>query len=93
MEFYNTHILTVVLFTPLVGALLLLFVPRDSETAHRVIGNLFAFLGLIVSLPLIWRFSLDPSAPRFQFHGKRGLDSLDRRALHAGHRRHQPACW
>ena len=27
MEFYNTHILTVVLFTPLVGALLLLFVP------------------------------------------------------------------
>jgi len=43
MEFYNTHILSVVLFTPLVGALLLLFVPRDSENAHRVIGNLFAF--------------------------------------------------
>src|ERR1700722_8868654 len=67
MDFYNTHILTVVLFTPLVGSLLLLFVPRDSVTAHRVIGNLFAFLGLIVSLPLIWRFSLDPSAPRYQF--------------------------
>src|SRR6202142_3493629 len=67
MEFYNTHILTVVLFTPLVGALLLLFVPRDSENAHRVIGNLFAFLGLVVSLPLIWRFSLDPAAPRYQF--------------------------
>jgi NADH-quinone oxidoreductase subunit M len=68
MEFYNTHILTVVLFTPLVGALLLLFVPRDSENAHRVIGNLFAFLGLILSLPLIWRFNLDPGAPRFQFY-------------------------
>jgi NADH-quinone oxidoreductase subunit M len=67
MEFYNSHILTVVLFTPLVGALLLLFVPRDSENAHRVIGNLFAILGLIVSLPLIWRYSLDPGAPRFQF--------------------------
>src|ERR1700724_1721671 len=67
MEFYNTHILTVVLFTPLVGSLVLLFVPRDSENAHRVIGNLFAFLGLILSLPLIWRFSLDPSAPRYQF--------------------------
>src|SRR5258705_5135822 len=68
MEFYNTDILTVVLFTPLVGALLLLFVPRDSENAHRVIGNLFAFLGLIVSLPLMWRFSLAPDAPRFQFY-------------------------
>ncbi|MGH9679503.1 MAG: complex I subunit 4 family protein, partial [Candidatus Acidiferrales bacterium] len=37
------------------------------ENAHRVIGNLFSFLGLIVSLPLIWRFSLSPTAPRFQF--------------------------
>src|ERR1700726_1822797 len=67
MDFYNTHILTVVLFTPLVGSVLLLFVPRDSVTAHRIIGNLFGFLGLIVSLPLIWRFSLDPAAPRYQF--------------------------
>jgi NADH-quinone oxidoreductase subunit M len=67
MDFYNTHILTVVLFTPLVGSLLLLFVPRDSLNAHRVVGNLFGFLGLVVSLPLLWRFSLDPSAPRYQF--------------------------
>jgi NADH-quinone oxidoreductase subunit M len=67
MEFYNTHILTVVLFTPLAGSLVLLFVPRDNATAHRVIGNLFGFLGLIVSLPLIWRFSLSPTADRYQF--------------------------
>jgi NADH-quinone oxidoreductase subunit M len=68
MGFYYNHILTVVLFTPLVGSILLLFVPRESENAHRVIGNVFAFLGLIVSLPLLWRFSLDPAAPRFQFY-------------------------
>src|SRR6202162_526528 len=68
MDFYNTHILTVVLFTPLVGSLVLLFVPRDSVSSHRVIGNLFGFLGLIVSLPLIWRFSLDAAAPRYQFY-------------------------
>jgi NADH-quinone oxidoreductase subunit M len=67
MDFYNTHILTVVLFTPLVGSLLLLFVPRDSANAHRVIGNLFGFLGLIVSLPLITRFSLSPTADRYQY--------------------------
>src|SRR5262249_48739414 len=57
----------VVLCTPLVGALLLLLVPRESENAHRVIGNLFAFIGMIVSLPLIWRFSLGPGADTFQF--------------------------
>src|SRR5271169_2005226 len=67
MDFYNTHILTVVLFTPLVGSLVLLFMPRDNALVHKVIGNLFGFLGLIVSLPLIWRFSLDPAAPRYQF--------------------------
>src|SRR5450759_1387783 len=67
MEFYNTHILKGVLFTPLVGSLVLLFVARASATEHRVIGNLFGILGLIVSLPLIWRFSLDPAAPRYQF--------------------------
>ncbi len=67
MDFYHDHILSVVLFTPVVGALLLLVVPRASENLHRVIGNIFGFLGLLVSLPLIWRFSLAPDAPRFQF--------------------------
>jgi len=67
MQFYHTHILSVVLFTPLVGSVLLLFAPRDSENAHRVIGNLFGMLGFVVSVPLIWRFSLDASGPRFQF--------------------------
>ena len=55
MEFYNNHILSVILFTPLVGAILLLFVPRESENAHRVLGNLFALLGFVVSLPLVWK--------------------------------------
>ena len=67
MQFYDTHILSVVLFTPLVGAILLLFMPRDSENLHRVIGNVFGMLGLLISLPLVWRFSLDAAAPRFQF--------------------------
>jgi NADH-quinone oxidoreductase subunit M len=67
MQFYSTHILSVVLFTPLVGAILLLLVPRGSENIHRWLGNAFGILALVVSLPLIWRFSLDPAAPRFQF--------------------------
>src|SRR3990170_4538156 len=65
MQFYDTHILTVILLTPLAGALVLLFVPRESENGHRIIGNLFAVLGLLVSLPLLWRF--DPATPGYQF--------------------------
>ena len=67
MDFYNSHILSVVLLTPLVGAIALLFVPRESENGHRILGNLFAFVGFILSLPLIWRFSLSPTADRYQF--------------------------
>jgi NADH-quinone oxidoreductase subunit M len=53
MDFFAHHILSVVLFTPLVGALLLLFVSRENENAHRIVGNLFGVLGFLVSLPLI----------------------------------------
>src|SRR5579871_3606695 len=65
MDFYNNHILTVILFTPLVGSILLLFVPRESENAHRVLGNVFGILGLLVSLPLISRFQI--GTPGYQF--------------------------
>ncbi len=65
MEFFRQHILSVVLFTPLVGSLIALFIPREQENTHRVLGNIFGFLGLIVSLPLLWRF--DPSRSGFQF--------------------------
>ena len=59
MEFFAHHILTVVLFTPLAGALLLLFIPREMETAHRIAGNVFGVLGFLVSLPLIRWFNLN----------------------------------
>src|SRR5207302_10125167 len=49
------------------------------SNAHRVIGNLFAFLGLIVSLPLIWRLSLSPDAPRFQFRSEEHTSELQSR--------------
>jgi NADH-quinone oxidoreductase subunit M len=62
---FEQHILSVILFTPLVGAILALFIPRENATAHRVLGNLFGFLGLIVSLPLIWRFQAGQGG--FQF--------------------------
>jgi NADH-quinone oxidoreductase subunit M len=62
----HDHILSVILFTPLVGAILALFIPRENVTAHRVWGNLFGFLGLIVSLPLLWRFPIGAGGFQFQ---------------------------
>jgi NADH-quinone oxidoreductase subunit M len=53
MDFFAHHILSVVLFTPLVGALLMLFIPRESEQAHKIAGNVFGALGFLVSLPLL----------------------------------------
>ena len=67
MLFSDNHILSTILFTPLVGAIIMLFIPRERADLHRWMGNIFAFVGLLVSLPLIWRFSLDANAPRFQF--------------------------
>jgi len=56
MEHSSNHFLSVILFTPLAGALLLLFVPRESQVLHRLLGNLFGVLGFLVSLPLMIHF-------------------------------------
>ncbi len=64
MQFFSDHILSVVLFTPTVGALLLMLVPRESVATHRWLANLFGMLGFVVSLPLIWR--MNPDLPGFQ---------------------------
>src|SRR5580704_16183535 len=63
---YN-HILSIVLFTPLVGAILLLLVPKENKNAIRWMANIFAFVGFAVSLPLIpWFWALKERAG-FQF--------------------------
>ena len=67
MLFSDGHILSTILFTPLVGAILMLFIPRERPDLHRWMGNIFAFLGLLVSLPLLWRFDSGAAAPQFQF--------------------------
>jgi NADH-quinone oxidoreductase subunit M len=61
----NFPLLSLVLFTPLVGALLLLFVNKANGNAIRWIANLFTFAGFLVSVPL-W-FWYDTQNPDFQF--------------------------
>src|SRR5690242_14088285 len=63
----SNHILSIVLFTPLVGAILLLFVPRENKYAVRVIANIFALGGFLISLPLVPWFWALKSQPGFKF--------------------------
>ena len=61
----NVPLLSLILFTPLVGAIVLLFVGKGSENAIRWLANIFAFAGFLVSLPL-W-FWYDSTNPSWQF--------------------------
>ena len=67
MFFSDSYILNTVLFTPLLGALVILFIPREKAGMHRLVGNAFGLLGILVALPLIWKFNAGESAARFQF--------------------------
>ncbi len=60
-----SHYLSLILFTPLVGAGLLLFVNRRHESVIRWIANAVALAGFAVSLPL-W-FIYDRTSPAYQF--------------------------
>ena len=59
-----TYYLSLVLFLPLAGALLLLLVPKQNEDAIRWIANIVAFAGFVISIPL-W-FWYNPQNPDFQ---------------------------
>jgi NADH-quinone oxidoreductase subunit M len=72
MQFYQEHILSVVLLTPTIGALLMVLIPRLNANAHRWMGNIFGLLGFLVSLPLVWPLyegwnTFNPDLTKFQF--------------------------
>jgi NADH-quinone oxidoreductase subunit M len=50
------HLLSVVLFTPLVGLLILVLIPSSNKSAIRWWANIAGFLGFLVSLPLVVHF-------------------------------------
>jgi NADH-quinone oxidoreductase subunit M len=66
MDFYRAHLLSIVTYTPLVGALLLLLpVFKGNDAAVRWWSNGVAFVGFLVSLPL-W-FWFERGKGGFQF--------------------------
>ena len=66
MDFFREHLLSIITYTPLVGALALLLPPfKGQDDRVRWFANGVAVLGFLVSLP-IW-FLFDREAPGFQF--------------------------
>src|ERR1700733_15009098 len=63
----QSHILSIILFTPLIGALFLLFVPKENKDAIRWIANIFALGGFLISLPLVPMFWAQRFEPGFKF--------------------------
>src|SRR5438067_5508914 len=63
----QSHILSIILFTPLAGAILLIFIPKEQKDAIRWIANIFALAGLLVSIPLVPWFWAQRLEPGFKF--------------------------
>ena len=61
------HILSIVLFTPIAGLLVLLLIPSSNARAIKLWANAVAMLGFLVSLPLALRFD---SGKDYQFEEK-----------------------
>ncbi len=67
MIFSSGEILATILLTPLVGAVVLLFLPSVRADLHLRVANGFAALDVLASLTLLWRFHTAGDVSRFQF--------------------------
>ena len=66
----SNHILSIILFVPLLGAFVLLFLPSENKNAIRWVANLFSLAGLAVSIPLVpmfWELVKSGDPARFKF--------------------------
>ena len=62
MDFFRAHILTIVAFLPLAGAIVILFFDKENKNLIRWFANLVAFTGFLASVPLFFWFDYDDAA-------------------------------
>ncbi|HEX9578265.1 MAG TPA: NADH-quinone oxidoreductase subunit M [Myxococcales bacterium] len=68
MSWLESHLLTVVIFLPVAGAVLVALLPRGEGAQHKGIAFLFSLLTFLASIPL-W-ISFHPGAARYAFEQK-----------------------
>jgi NADH-quinone oxidoreductase subunit M len=59
MEFFMSNILNIVCYLPLAGMILIMLMKRENENAIKWIANITAFVGFLISIPLLTLFN-DP---------------------------------
>src|ERR1051325_2745011 len=52
----QSHFLSLLLFEPLAGLLILLLIPKESKGAIRLWANLVLFVNFVMSVPLWWMY-------------------------------------
>src|SRR5690349_19160150 len=62
---FQNHLLSVIAYTPLVGAILLLFVSKENKNFIRWFANVIAAIGFLVSLPLLRHFDVNADGMQF----------------------------
>jgi NADH-quinone oxidoreductase subunit M len=69
MDFFMNNILNMVCYFPLAGMILIMFTKRENENAIRWIANITAFVGFLISIPLMTSFNdpryISPNGFRF----------------------------
>ena len=72
----NSYLLTYLLFTPVAGAIILLFFNKNKENAVRWFGLIVSTIAFIISLVIYFNF--DASKPGFQFiHQFKWIEKLN----------------
>jgi NADH-quinone oxidoreductase subunit M len=59
MDVFMKYILNIVCYFPLVGLILIMLLKRENKNAIRWVANITAFIGFIISIPLLTAFN-DP---------------------------------
>ena len=80
MDFYREHLLSIITYTPLVGALVLLlpvFTGKEKEGTVRWAANAISLLGFLVSLPLWFWFDRSADGEIFNLGNPHELSVLD----------------
>jgi len=68
MDYFNTHLLSLILFTPAIAALIMLFLPSGEMKLHRWFAFAASLIPFILTLSLWSRFDMNVTG--FQFEEK-----------------------